>query len=91
MATLILTDEEKAAGTWFELSDETVGKMTKANGAAVLNVAEQLELATAVACGYTLIGQCVKQGAGSSTINIEEFSQSGVSYGDWEITVRRIF
>ena len=41
MAELILTEEEKAAATWLELPDETVGKLVKKIAADLPRLAKE--------------------------------------------------
>lgn len=90
MAELILTDEEKAAALWTDLSDEAVGKVVKARMAAIADVAKQSERMTTYAAALLLACSAAEVNAGKLTCNLEGVThQSGRDFGDWEVTVER--
>ena len=85
MAELILTNEEIAAATWFELSDETVGKMCKAQGGKLLKAAKEADMAIDKACALFLMSTTADQGA-----NETEHRIVNEKYGEWMIVARKI-
>lgn len=90
MAQLILTDEEKAAATWMELDDATVGKVVKKTALGLIDMSNEQGRVWWFAAAMLMCGM-------ASDANADEFSQEllGFSYGDtdcgdWLVTVQRI-
>lgn len=85
MAELILTEKEKAAATWFELPDETVGKMCKAQGAKLLKAAKEADMSIEKAAALFLMSTTADAGAVETEHRIDN-----AKYGEWIIVARKI-
>lgn len=85
MAKLILTPEEERASTWFELPDDTVGKVCKNLGAKFLKSEEQFDMMATVACSNLLI-------TAAQAYNAEEMeNQYELPDGSkWAVIVKKI-
>lgn len=90
MAELILTDEEKTAALWTDLSDEAVGKLVKARMAAIADAAKQSERMTTYAAALLLACSAAEVNAGKLTWNLDGVTQSGRDFGDWVVRVERL-
>lgn len=91
MADLILTDEEKAAALWTDLSDEALGRAVKARIARIADAATQSERMTTYAAALLLACSAAEMNAQKMTWNLEGVTQSGREFGDWVVRVERIF
>lgn len=83
MAELILTEEERHAETWFELPDETVGKVCKAFGARLHDM-DEFDVIARTAAAHVLISTAHKLNAGEI---VTEHESNG-EY--WRVTVELI-
>lgn len=90
MAQLILTDEEKAALTWFELDDATIGKIVKKTALGLIDHSKEMERVWWFSAALLLCGQAVDHNANSMTVDIEGFEHQGGNFGDWRVRVERI-
>lgn len=96
MAKLIMTKEEKAAGTWLDLPDDTLGKVTRKlildmpklceKDVEAKGMDKRLWLAS---CLNILIGVCHEMNATESDYKIEGYTIANKACGNWKITVRR--
>lgn len=90
MAELILNEEERAALTWLELPDETVGKLTKAIACGLHQVAKEREKITAAAIALMLTGFAFDSNADNLVLGLEGTTFQNKPTGDWRVTVERI-
>jgi hypothetical protein len=88
MAELILTPEEKAAASYLDWSDESLGKMVKRIG-ILLNDEYQENAAWVTAAAHLLIDMSIKTGGNSTTLKITGVKKNEEAIGDWEIRIRR--
>lgn len=89
MAQLILTDEEKAAATWLELPDETVGKVVKNTALKFLEADKEMERMGCMSACLILTGMMHDANAETTTIELKGTSTSAHPTGDWKITIER--
>lgn len=93
MSELILTDDEKAALSWLDLSDENLGKVCR----------KALSDMSAFCCNdnankqllFFNVGLLLCKVAAESTSDKVEFDAHGVKvegrdFGDWRVSVRQI-
>lgn len=90
MADLVLTPDEKAAQTWFELDDATIGKIVKFAGTKILQGAQQKDMMLNIAATYILINDTFRQNGDQQTIKITGHSLRGEFTGDWIVTIQKI-
>src|SRR5699024_5247050 len=90
MAELILTEEERAAATWFELDDATIGKIVKKQALAIMNKSEEMQRVTTMSAAMLLCGFAAEANAAEMTQEIRGFTQGGQEFGDWKVTVKRL-
>jgi len=90
MAELILTEEEKAAATWLELSDDAVGKLTKKVVLDIVKIGNEQGRVWTMSAALILIGHAADMNATTSTITINGFTHGAERLGDWEVTVKKL-
>lgn len=90
MAELILTDEEKAAATWFELNDAAIGKIVKKTAIGLLDMADEQGRVWWFAAALLLVGKAADANAENMKVNVEGFSEAGIEMGDWQVSVTRL-
>ena len=94
MAKLALTKKERDALTWFELDDDTVGKVVKNSAISLMNFGknrEGKELKTVWfwSAILLLVGLTVDAGADKFTHTMSGFKHNGIDQGDWRITIEK--
>lgn len=93
MAQLILTEEEKAAASWLDCSDESVGVATKYMMTCLKNAAGKLQEDQGkiefASITQILIGLCDSSNAETTTVEVNGYTYKGEERGDWKITVER--
>lgn len=87
---LLMTKEECAKATWFELDDATIGKLIKATALNLIEYNDERKRvgwwsAALILCGITADAKAKK-----AKYDITGFSYAGKSLGDWRITIERI-
>ena len=90
MAKLILTPEEKAASSWFELDDATVGKVVKKLGTDNLQIPDEKERMLWYSAALILCSVAAENNSESMEVKIGELHDNGVELGNWKIIVHRI-
>ena len=90
MATLILTDEEKAEPVWSNLSDEALGKMVKRNMALFRASTDKLDQTTHLAAAIWLACNVAQNNAVKQTMRLEGLSEANHDFGDWKVTVEKL-
>lgn len=86
MAELILTEEEKAAPLWSDLSDEALGKLMKKKIAAISSAAKQNDMVTLHAAAMMLCLVAVEHGVDGLTLELNGVNAPALD-GDWQFTV----
>ena len=90
MAELILTEEEKAASTWLELPDETVGKLVKKIVADMPRLAKETDKITTTAILLMLVGYNHDHNNSREVYTLEGTLNKDIPTGYWRITVEKI-
>lgn len=90
MAELILTDEEQAAATWFELDDATVGKIVKKTSLGLLDHSNEQGRVWWFAAALLLCGMADDANADTFSQEVNNFSNGDDDRGNWLVTVERI-
>lgn len=90
MATLILTDEEKACAHWRDLDDAALGRMVKQLMSVVQTSAQEREVALASAAALHLVCQAGAAGADEIEVRLEGVTDSGAPLGDWLVMARKL-
>lgn len=90
MAELILTEEEKAAATWLELPDETVGKLVKRTALGFIEADKEMERIGCMSACLILTGMMHGANAETTTIKLNGTTTSKEPTGDWVIRIRRV-
>lgn len=90
MAELILTDEEKAAATWMELDDATIGKLVKKTALGLHSLNAEQAHVWWWSAALLLCGMASDANADKFEQEITGFTESGEDRGNWRITVERI-
>lgn len=94
MAELHLTPEEIAANTWFELSDEVVGKLTKYSAAKMMETckghAAERDQVWQFSMMLMMIDWCTKVSATGISQEVKNFFNESGQHGDWKVSVERI-
>src|SRR5699024_11084157 len=73
MAELILTEAEKAATTWLELDDATIGKLVKKQALAIMDKSVEMEQITSTSAVMLLCGFAADMNADKSEYDIGGF------------------
>lgn len=91
MAELILSDEDKAAARWLQMSDESVGRLVKYTQLVFLREDEEHERVWTWSAALLLCGIAHEARAGDMTLKIDGITleNGAVPIGDWEVVVRR--
>lgn len=89
MAKLILTDEEKAAPTYIEWSDEAIGRAVKALAAKVGDKHGQ-ESMYSIMCATMLACQSSRINSTKTVIEQQGVTEADKELGDWRITIERV-
>lgn len=87
MAELILTEEEKAAALWSDLSDDAVGKLVKQRMAMITTLAQQNNQVIGMAAALLLICELVEVGADGMVMDIDGVTHQGREVGDWVLRI----
>jgi hypothetical protein len=90
MAELILSDDEKAAATWLELDDATVGKLVKKTALDLKEHAGEQGRVWWFSAAMLLVGMAEDSNAHDFSQEVRGFTRDGVSCGDWKVSVTRI-
>jgi hypothetical protein len=90
MAELILTDEEKAAVSWLEWDDASLGKLIKYLSVHMGSDEQRKQLLYSQSAALHLIADAVKFGAETMRVEQKGVTKRGEPLGDWEVIVRRI-
>lgn len=90
MAELILTNEEKAAATWFELDDATVGKIVKTTALGLLEHTNEQGRVWWFAAALLLCGMTDDANADTFSQEVNNFTHGSDDRGNWRVTVERI-
>lgn len=91
MSQLILTEAEKAAATFLELSDETVGQLTKHTALKFLEADQEKEHIGIMSACLIITGFLGDANAETTTIELNGTTAHGMPTGDWKITVERVY
>lgn len=90
MADLILTEEEQAAATWFELDDATVGKIVKKTALGLLDHSDEQKRVWWFAAALLLVGMADDANADTFSQEINDFTNGDDNRGNWRVTIERI-
>ncbi|AET95315.1 hypothetical protein BSFA1_80580 (plasmid) [Burkholderia sp. SFA1] len=90
MAELILTAEERAAATWFELPDEVVGMLTKYSAARMLEVCSQRDKVWQFSMYLMMIQYAVSCGIESVEHTVAEITVGDEALGSWRVRIERV-
>lgn len=90
MAELILTEEEKAASLWSDLSDEALGKLLKKKILFLNAAAEQLDRTVVEAAAMLLCCYVAENNGSIMFFDLDGLSQAKRNFGDWKITVQKL-
>lgn len=89
MAQLEITEEEKAAASYLEWSDDAIGKACKQVAEILRDGSGEMALKSTGAAVF-LIAVAHDVGAGVSEFTIKGAHQGEKQFGDWKITVERL-
>lgn len=89
MATLILTDAEKAAALWSEMDDAALGCMLRKKLVFLQTAAAQMEKTVESAAALLLCCNAAENNAEELRIDLEGVTQSGADFGDWLVVAKR--
>lgn len=88
---LILTDEEKAAHSWLELDDESLGKMIKATAVKYASTPDgEIDHMHKMTCAMILCNMAADVNSTTSTFTLNGLTKKGEPQGDWKVTVKRV-
>lgn len=90
MAELVLTEAEKAAKTWLELDDATVGKLVKSTTLKICDHSDEFGRIAFISAAILLCGGAAQANATNLVQEIKGLTLKGVDFGDWTITIRRV-
>lgn len=88
MAKLILTEQEKAAKTYLDWSDEALGKALRSLALELGDDCGENTLKLQGAA-FFLIGRARQIGATRLKLSLENVTHEGERKGDWQVLVRR--
>lgn len=92
MATLTLTDEEQASVTWFDISDDALGKLVKKTCLVIKDIPDDftgMKKIWYTSCVMLLCNLAAEADAETSTFSIRGLTDSEAQNGDWEVTITR--
>lgn len=90
MATLHLTDEEKATALWRDLDDAALGRVVKHRMALLQASAQEREILSTTAAALHLVCQAAAARADEATLRLEGVTDSGRPIGSWQVIVRKL-
>ena len=90
MAELILTDAEKAAELWTDLDDPALGALLRKKLIMLKTAAEQMDRTITMTAGLLLCCAASEAGASELTMTLEDVTQSGRDFGNWQIVAMRM-
>lgn len=91
MAELILTDEEKAAKNWLDVSDDTLGKVCRKTMLMLpeLCKGDGKKGVWFMSCLNIMIGLAHDANSETSTFDVTGFTVENADCGDWKVTIKR--
>ena len=91
MAELILSEEDRAAARWLQMSDESVGRLVKYTQVAILADEDEQKRVWWWSAMLLLVSLAHEANSDTSTFQIDGITQENgeVPIGDWEVVVRR--
>ena len=90
MSQLILTEKEKAAATWFELPDETIGHLVKHTAIKFLEADDEMGRVGCMSALLILTGMAHKANSETTTFTLNGMTTSTEPTSDWRITIKRL-
>ncbi len=93
MARLILTDEEKAAKNWIDVSDDCLGKVCRKTMLMVRKLCEQEDGKKGLwfaSCANLLISLALEANSDITELEISNLHVENTNQGDWRVTIKRI-
>lgn len=87
---LIMTEEEKAAATWAELDDESVGKVVKSLMFKIKEHADEEKTMFFWSAAIALCSLVADTNADTFKETIEGLTNNGEPLGDWRITISKL-
>jgi hypothetical protein len=91
VAELFLSDEDRAAARWLQMSDESVGRLVKYTQVAILADEDEQKRVWWWSAALLLCSIAHEANSDTSTFQIDGITlENGeVPIGDWEVVVRR--
>lgn len=92
MAQLILTDEEKAAKNWLDVSDDCLGKVCRKTMLMLPTLCKQEDGKKGVwfmSCLNVLIGLAHDANSETTVFDVNGFTVENADCGDWNVTIKR--
>lgn len=86
---LILTESEKAAATWLELDDESVGKLVKATMFKIKQFSDESEKIYLWSAALMLCSAVAETNAGKYEQTIEGLTVHDKPYGNWKLIITK--
>lgn len=90
MAKLILTEAEKAAHSWLDLDDASLGKLVKASAVMIADNDDNRKNVYAVTCAIMLASLAHQANADNLTIDCNGVTRKGEKIGNWKVTAQCI-
>jgi hypothetical protein len=90
MSQLILTEKEKAAATWLELPDATVGQLVKHTAIKILEADDEMGRVGYMSAALILTGMAGKANSATTTFTLKGTTFQDEPTGDWQITIKRL-
>jgi hypothetical protein len=87
---VILTEKEKEAATWFELDDETVGKLVKSTALHIKGLDDEQGKVGFWSAALILCSAAAEANADTFKQTMDGLTIKGKDFGTWEITIKRI-
>lgn len=89
MAELILTDEDRAAATYLDWDDASIGRGVKKIALKIEDIKGHDSISWC-AGAMALIARAIDTNSETSVMTVEGLVDDGKPLGDWEVTVRRV-
>jgi len=89
MATLTLTNEEKAANSFLSFDDASLGRLVKNGAIEIADDADEKDETRWMTCAMMLVGMAHKKNTDRMTVDLKGMTYEGQGIGDWKLTLKR--
>ena len=93
MARLVTTAAEKAAKSYFNWDDASIGRAAKMFAALIQDTSKKqdgLHQITCASAAMLLVGQMVESNAAHLDLKLDDFTHNDIPEGSWRVRIDRV-